>query len=102
MLSEIVLDTGVIIGYGHVAHQYCYQFFREFPAESNFYHYPKKVKEELKYVRDRIAREHRDENELRRMYQFIDEFLRDAQEIDYEKSSECNWNAIWVVIVSKG
>lgn len=32
------------------------------------------------------------------MYQFVDEFLRDIPVIDYEKSSECNWNVFWVVI----
>lgn len=57
------------------------------------------MKEELRYVRDRIAREHRDEKELRRMYQFVDEFLRDAQKIDYEESTECNWDAILVAII---
>ena len=66
--------------------------------EGNSYYYPKKVKEELKRVRDRIARKHRDEKELRKMFQFVEEFLIGAKEINYEKSTKCNWDAILVVI----
>jgi len=100
-LTEIVLDTGVIIGYGlvsHKAHQYCCRLFEEFPMEKNCYYYPKKVKGELKRVRCRITKKHIDESELRRLYQFVDEFIRVAQEINYEKSTEFNWAGILVVV----
>lgn len=100
-MTEIVLDTGVIIGYGWVydkSHSYCYRFFNEFPVESNSFYYPKKVREELKYKRKKISREKSGfESELRRMHQFIDRFLENSQKLDYE-NSKYNWHSIYFTI----
>jgi hypothetical protein len=100
-LTEIVLDTAVIIGYGWVydkSYSCCNKFFNEYPDESNSFYYPKKVKEELKYKRKKILRENSGfESELRRMHQFIDGFLENSQKLDYE-NSEYNWHSIYFTI----
>ncbi len=100
-MTEIVFDTGIIIGYGWVydkLHSCCCKFFNEFPIESNSFYYPKKVKEELRYKRKKISRENSGyEPELRRMHQFIDRFLEDSQKLDYE-NSEYNWHLIYFTI----
>lgn len=100
-MTEIVLDTGVIIGYGWTydkSHSYCCRFFNEFPMESNSFYYPKKVKEELKYKRRKISREKSGfEPELRRIHQFIDSVLENFQILDYE-NSEYNWPSIYFTI----
>ena len=100
-MTEIVLDTVDIIGYGwpfDTSHSCCCRFFNEYPFESNSFYYPKKVKEELKYKRKKISRENPGfEIELRRMHQFIDRFLEESQKLDYE-NSEYNWHSIYFTI----
>jgi hypothetical protein len=96
-----VLDTGVIIGYGwprDASHLCCCRFFERFPIEDNSFYYPKKVKEELKYKRNKISRESSGfEPELRRMHQFINRILEDFQNPDYE-DSEYSWHSIYFTI----
>ncbi|MBU7047006.1 MAG: hypothetical protein HXS54_11290 [Theionarchaea archaeon] len=100
-MTEIVLDTAVLIGYGwryDKSYSCCSRFFSEYPIERNSFYYPKKVKEELKYKRKRISRDNTGfESELRRMHQFIDRFLENSQKLDYE-NSEYNWHSIYFTI----
>ncbi|KYK31356.1 MAG: hypothetical protein HXS48_26595 [Theionarchaea archaeon] len=103
-MADIVVDTGVIIGYGWTqdnSYPYCYRFFEKFPANDHSFYYPKMVKEELPHVRKKIARENPEFGyELRLLYQFIREFLRNAKKLDYE-NSEYNWNLIFDVVAGE-
>ncbi len=102
-LAEIVFDTGVVIGYGWVhdpSHKNCCRFFEKYSLNTNSFYFPKKVKEELKYMRKRIAKEHSGvEAELRLMHAFIHQFLKDATKLDYE-NSEYNWYLIFDAVVA--
>ncbi|MGD2249462.1 MAG: hypothetical protein PVF58_13720 [Candidatus Methanofastidiosia archaeon] len=96
-MTEIVIDTGVIIGFGwplEKLHPYCCKFFDKFPLVGNSFYYPKKVKEELKYKRDEFSKKNSGfEAELRRLTQFINLFLENSKKLDYD-NSEHNFNSI--------
>lgn len=79
-------------------HPHCCRFFDEFPIEGNTFYYPKKVREEVKYKRNKISREKSGfEYELRRLSQFVNLFLEKSQKLDYE-NSEHAWNSIFFTV----
>lgn len=102
-MTEIVVDTGVIIGFGwshdRLNHNCC-SFFDKFPMKTNSFFYPKKVEDEIKRKRDEISRMNTGfETELRRMNQFISQFLDNSEKIDYDKDNY--FNSIFFLIQEK-